>query len=178
MRDFNRGGGSRGGDRGGSRGGDRGGFNRGGGGDREMFTAVCDECGRECQLPFKPSSNKPVYCSRCFEKYDPKKTGFGGDRGGDREDRGSRDFGGDRPDNREFATKRIDSNSNEKLIELLSSINAKLDRVIVALQPGKSRVKSEEVAQAIKEEVAEVVVKETPVVKEAKPKAKKKPVKK
>lgn len=37
-------------------------------GEREMFPAVCDECGRNCQVPFKPSNNKPIFCSDCFEK--------------------------------------------------------------------------------------------------------------
>ncbi|MCD4756474.1 hypothetical protein K8R20_02575 [bacterium] len=34
----------------------------------EMFSAICDDCGNECQVPFKPSSDKPIYCSACFEK--------------------------------------------------------------------------------------------------------------
>ena len=33
---------------------------------REMFSAVCVECGKECQVPFKPTEGKPVYCSECF----------------------------------------------------------------------------------------------------------------
>lgn len=32
----------------------------------ELFDAVCDKCGKECQLPFKPSGDKPVYCRDCF----------------------------------------------------------------------------------------------------------------
>ena len=35
-------------------------------GAREMFSAVCVECGSECQVPFKPTEGKPVYCSACF----------------------------------------------------------------------------------------------------------------
>ena len=35
-------------------------------GEREMFTATCSECGKECQVPFKPTEGKPVYCSECF----------------------------------------------------------------------------------------------------------------
>lgn len=35
--------------------------------DRQMFNAVCDECGNSCQVPFQPSNGKPVYCSNCFE---------------------------------------------------------------------------------------------------------------
>jgi CxxC-x17-CxxC domain-containing protein len=50
-----------------------GGYSSGGGGGgyrdrgpREMFTATCSSCGREAQVPFRPTSGKPVYCSDCF----------------------------------------------------------------------------------------------------------------
>jgi CxxC-x17-CxxC domain-containing protein len=48
---------------GGYSGGGRGGFSSG---PREMFTATCSSCGREAQVPFRPSGAKPVYCSDCF----------------------------------------------------------------------------------------------------------------
>ena len=35
---------------------------------RDMHEAVCDKCGKKCEVPFKPSGNKPVYCSDCFKK--------------------------------------------------------------------------------------------------------------
>ncbi len=35
-------------------------------GPREMFTATCSSCGREAQVPFRPTSGKPVYCNDCF----------------------------------------------------------------------------------------------------------------
>ena len=35
-------------------------------GPREMFAATCRNCGREAQVPFRPTSGKPVYCSDCF----------------------------------------------------------------------------------------------------------------
>jgi CxxC-x17-CxxC domain-containing protein len=38
----------------------------------DMFEAVCADCGSKCQVPFKPTGGKPVYCSKCFEKYDEK----------------------------------------------------------------------------------------------------------
>jgi len=31
-----------------------------------MFSATCSSCGREAQVPFRPSGAKPVYCSDCF----------------------------------------------------------------------------------------------------------------
>ncbi len=45
-----------------------------GGGDantqakRQMFHAVCAECGRDTEVPFEPRLGKPVYCSDCFSK--------------------------------------------------------------------------------------------------------------
>lgn len=33
---------------------------------KEMFDAVCGECGKETKVPFKPRMDKPVYCSDCF----------------------------------------------------------------------------------------------------------------
>ena len=35
---------------------------------REMFKATCAECGKECEVPFKPSGDRPVYCKECFAK--------------------------------------------------------------------------------------------------------------
>ena len=55
-----------------------GGFNRGGGGfrrnfgPREMHKATCDECKKECEVPFKPTEGKPVYCKECFQKRNPR----------------------------------------------------------------------------------------------------------
>ncbi len=35
---------------------------------REMFPAVCSECGKETEVPFKPRTGKPIYCSDCYRK--------------------------------------------------------------------------------------------------------------
>ncbi len=37
-------------------------------GPREMHNAVCSECGQECQVPFKPTEGKPVFCKECYSK--------------------------------------------------------------------------------------------------------------
>ena len=37
------------------------------GGDCEMHTAPCSACGKDAQLPFKPTPDKPVYCAECFK---------------------------------------------------------------------------------------------------------------
>ena len=33
---------------------------------REMHKAVCSDCGAECEVPFKPTEGKPVFCQSCF----------------------------------------------------------------------------------------------------------------
>ena len=58
----------------GSTGGGYGGYDSamGGGGGyrerapREMFEATCSSCGKTAQVPFRPTSGKPVYCDDCF----------------------------------------------------------------------------------------------------------------
>ncbi len=40
---------------------------RGDRGPVEMHKAICDNCGKECEVPFRPTSGKPIYCSNCFE---------------------------------------------------------------------------------------------------------------
>ena len=45
-----------------------GGFRGGYGGPREMHKATCADCSKECEVPFKPSGDRPVYCRECFAK--------------------------------------------------------------------------------------------------------------
>lgn len=40
--------------------------NRQHGGEREMHSAVCAQCGVQTQVPFLPRNDRPVYCSECF----------------------------------------------------------------------------------------------------------------
>ncbi|MEJ7748229.1 MAG: CxxC-x17-CxxC domain-containing protein [Candidatus Limnocylindrales bacterium] len=51
---------------GGGGGGGGGGYGDRDRGPREMFAATCSSCGKEAQVPFRPTSGKPVYCSDCF----------------------------------------------------------------------------------------------------------------
>lgn len=48
-------------DRGPPRGGDR--------PPREMFDAVCADCGKTTQVPFKPTPGRPVYCRDDYPKH-------------------------------------------------------------------------------------------------------------
>ena len=105
---FGRGGGSRFGGRGGGRFGGRNDRGRGRFGDRrprEMHTATCGDCGNECEIPFAPRQDRPVYCNECFPKHKPARSdrgggrfgGRGGGRFGGRNDRGRGRFGDRRP---------------------------------------------------------------------------------
>ncbi len=55
-----------------NRGGGRFGNNRGGGrgnfnnGPREMHKAICTGCKKECEVPFKPTEGRDVFCKECF----------------------------------------------------------------------------------------------------------------
>ncbi|HUU47253.1 MAG TPA: CxxC-x17-CxxC domain-containing protein [Nitrosopumilaceae archaeon] len=82
--------------------------------EREMFTATCGDCGNECQIPFKPKEDRPVYCRECFQNHKPANRGDsrGDSRSGgrpsygrnDRNDRGSRFSRDDRPREMHTAT--------------------------------------------------------------------------
>lgn len=73
-------------------GGGRGGFGGGrDGGDREMFDTTCADCGKPCQVPFRPNGEKPVFCNDCFASKRgadeaPRRFERRDDRGGDRRD--------------------------------------------------------------------------------------------
>ncbi|MFA6281551.1 MAG: CxxC-x17-CxxC domain-containing protein [Candidatus Omnitrophota bacterium] len=36
--------------------------------ERIMYKAVCADCRKECEVPFKPSGERPVYCQPCFSR--------------------------------------------------------------------------------------------------------------
>ncbi|MHC1605175.1 MAG: CxxC-x17-CxxC domain-containing protein [Candidatus Methanofastidiosia archaeon] len=38
-------------------------------GPREMHKAKCADCGEECEVPFKPTEGRPVYCKECYQKH-------------------------------------------------------------------------------------------------------------
>lgn len=35
---------------------------------REMYPATCANCGKETQVPFRPTGVRPVYCSDCYSQ--------------------------------------------------------------------------------------------------------------
>ena len=40
---------------------------------RQMFPAVCGECGKDTEVPFEPRGDRPVYCSDCYRKTRPSR---------------------------------------------------------------------------------------------------------
>ena len=60
-------------------GGGMGGGSYGRGSDRTMYPAICSSCGRETEVPFMPTSGRPVLCRDCFNA--SKGTAGGGGRG-------------------------------------------------------------------------------------------------
>lgn len=114
-----------------------------------MHKATCSECGKTCEVPFRPTGEKPVFCNDCFAL---KREG--GHRGGDR-GRG-RDF--DRAPKRDFGGDFKSAGSDSK--KELSEISAKLDRLINLMEKNLSGSKSVAAPTASKKEVVkeEVVV--------------------
>ncbi|MFZ9006828.1 MAG: CxxC-x17-CxxC domain-containing protein, partial [Nitrosopumilaceae archaeon] len=60
----------------------------------ERFSAKCDNCGDDCDLPFKPKFDRPVYCSECFGKIKRKEEEYEKDdwSGEDREPKSRESF--------------------------------------------------------------------------------------
>ncbi len=35
---------------------------------------MCDNCGKDCEVPFRPTKGKPIYCEKCFGNTKEKDT--------------------------------------------------------------------------------------------------------
>jgi CxxC-x17-CxxC domain-containing protein len=79
-------------------------------GNRVSHTATCSSCGDKCEVPFKPSGDKPVYCRDCFKRDDSRGPRRDGPRGGGR-----------------FESK------GPNVKRELDEINEKLNRILIAL---------------------------------------------
>ncbi|MBU2542168.1 hypothetical protein KJ785_01240 [Patescibacteria group bacterium] len=126
-----------------------------GGGDRQMYDAVCAKCNESCQVPFRPTDSKPVYCSNCFEK--------GGKVGGAK---------GTGQSNEQL------TEINKKLDLIMNSLGLTLVKKETARKPEAKKEVNKKVKPLVKEEIKKetvktVKVKKEKVVKEKKAKAKK-----
>lgn len=119
--------------------------------DRQMFKTTCSNCGRECEVPFKPSGAKPVYCNDCFRTMGSPDSRRSDSRGTGRSSFGDRD---NRPRNNE------QPQNSAKFDEL----NAKLDKILAMFGSSTSTAKLAKAPSAPKPEA--VVEVEAPQVVE------------
>ena len=109
--------------------------------EKRMFEATCSECGETCEVPFKPTSGKPVYCSECFGKAE-----------GGSEKRSERPVRAKSNDNTQFDI------LNEKLDKILKALNAGSSVELKAKKEVKEIIKNvKEVMEDVSEEVEEAI---------------------
>jgi len=48
---------------------------------RQLYSVKCADCGKQTQVPFKPTGDRPVYCRDCYMKKRGERTGGGMGRG-------------------------------------------------------------------------------------------------
>ncbi len=156
----------------------------------EMHQAVCDKCRQNCEVPFRPTSGKPIFCSSCFESNrgseSPRPSYGREDRNGDRQmfdatcdeckNRCQVPFqpSGGKPvycsdcfgDKKNAGGDRNNGSSKCQCSEQCEALNNKLDRILALLIPN-----AVDLVEEVKEEAIEVV-------EPKKAKAKKSPAKK
>lgn len=155
-------------------------------GDRpEMHEAICSACGKRCEVPFKPTGDKPVYCSECFSKQGGGNAGrserrdYSRPRFQDKKmfeatcDKCGKRFElpfkptGEKPvycndcfdrGNNAGSKTSVSSNSNQYK-EQFEMLNAKLDRIIKVLIPAApSKEEKKEAPKVIVVEKKEVII--------------------
>jgi len=116
--------------------------------DKQMHHAVCDKCNKDCQVPFRPTSNKPIYCDNCFGK------------GGNTSTRTNSFSSG--------------SSGSGELSSQIKALNVKMDKLMEIFIPKTSVKKTEKKEIKVKKDVKETVKKTTVKKKVAKKVVKKK----
>ena len=111
---------------------------------RKMFSAQCANCGIRCEIPFRPTGDKPVYCSSCYEKVNQRDKSYP-----------------DGPNKEKGGINKADiSIINDQLV----SINRKLEKLILVLTPEEKKVsvvkpKIKEKISVNKKEIKKIVKK-------------------
>lgn len=111
---------------------------------QEMFSATCANCGKQCEVPFRPTGSKPVLCRDCFQH----------SKGSD-----SR-----RPEHRTFDRHQLnyeDNQSRPNYQAQFDMLNAKIDRILELLTPQPTEVTpfESEINDETIDEIAEEVKK-------------------
>jgi CxxC-x17-CxxC domain-containing protein len=113
-----------------------------------MFKTICSDCGKECEVPFKPNGNKPVFCRDCFQgkrSSDSRRPNF--------EDRGNNPI-----------VSRPQPVALPQYREQFESLNAKLDKILNLLVV-KEAVKEVVVRAPVQVSKVEVPEVKAPVIK-------------
>lgn len=131
------------------------------GGSPELFSAVCTACKKQCEVPFRPSADKPVYCRDCFMNHDK---GFVQDTRPDTRREGDDFRKESRPPQRDSQYTRPEINvgqksaGNDELKKQIATLESKVNRIIELLTV---EVKAPEVIEVPKaSKVEKVLVKE------------------
>jgi len=107
-----------------------------------MHQAICSQCGKDCQVPFRPTGDKPIYCSDCYEKLGNNSNSWSyGDDRPQRPSYGDRNSGGNRSfsNNRDFGGGRSFSKpADNRQMEMVAK---KLDRIIELLEGQRPVIK-------------------------------------
>lgn len=157
------------------------------GGQMTMHKAVCSECGNACEVPFRPSSDKPVFCNDCFaakrvtNDRGSKERYVSNPRREFNEPRENREERQPREQRQEFARPaQVATVNSEETKKQFSEILNRLDKLTQVLE--MSLAKKAEPAPVVVKEVKKVVEVKKPVVAKKveakKPAAKKVPAKK
>lgn len=106
------------------------------GGARQMHKAVCSNCGKDCEVPFRPSGDKPVFCSNCFEK---------NKEGSDTRRFEDRNFRKPHFKDRDSRQPRFENRDNRppQNNEQYNALNVKLDKILAILTLPKPQTAKE-----------------------------------
>ncbi len=140
----------------------------------EMHQVICSDCGKECEVPFRPTGDRPVFCNACFEKHGQANSATSGARNYQRPGFDKKRMfeavcakcgnkcevpfrpTGDKP---VYCSQCFDKGSKtsaktpDQLKQQFEILNAKLDKILQALNPVVSlaSVKEEKTVKAKKE---------------------------
>jgi CxxC-x17-CxxC domain-containing protein len=118
--------------------------------DRQMYDAVCSNCGNNCQIPFRPSPGREIFCSRCFENNEGSESR--------------------RPERRTFDKPSFKSNDVPNYKAQFEALNAKMDKILYLLTPKEVAPLESAINEKVIEEIAEKVKEDSMETVEKKPK--------
>ena len=94
------------------------------GGPKQMFQTTCSKCGQDCEVPFRPTGARPVFCNNCFKSEDNRRPSFG------------------QPQSNSNRGEKFSAPSSSPNItkEQFSILNTKLDKILEALSSSDRKI--------------------------------------